>query len=42
MTLFFFQLEGTFLTVERLNSNGNWTTIATDADWETKLVFIFS
>nr|WBW70150.1 venom protein [Lampona murina] len=30
-------LEGTFLTVDRLNPNtGNWTTVATDADWETR------
>lgn len=30
-------LEGTFLTIDRLNpSSGNWTTIATDADWDTR------
>ncbi|GFX42478.1 neutral ceramidase 2 [Trichonephila clavipes] len=30
-------LERTFMTVERFDStNGNWTVIATDADWETK------
>lgn len=30
-------LEGTFLTVSRLNNaTGDWTIIATDADWDTK------
>ncbi|KAF8781378.1 Neutral ceramidase like protein [Argiope bruennichi] len=30
-------LEGTFMTVERFDpANGNWTIVATDADWETK------
>lgn len=27
--------EKTYLSVERLNSEGNWTIVATDADWET-------
>lgn len=26
----------TYFTVEKLLSNGNWTTIATDANWDTK------
>jgi neutral ceramidase len=31
------QLEGTYLTVERLDKNSsNWEVIATDANWETK------
>jgi len=28
--------EGTFLTVDRLNDDGSWTTIYTDGDWCTK------
>ncbi|XP_054715880.1 uncharacterized protein LOC129225311 [Uloborus diversus] len=31
------KLESTFLTVERIDPvTGNWTVLATDADWETK------
>lgn len=27
---------GSFLTVERLEDDESWTTVATDADWETR------
>jgi len=34
------QLEGTYLTVERLGKNTtNWEVVATDANWETKYSF---
>lgn len=32
--------DKTYLTVERLSSNGTWLVIATDADWETKFEWI--
>lgn len=39
--IFILQLEGTFLTVQRFNlKTGNWTTIATDADWDTRFFII--
>ena len=28
--------ERTYLTVERLEEDETWTSVATDADWETK------
>jgi len=31
-------LGKSFLTVERKEENGNWTIVATDADWHTKYV----
>lgn len=27
---------GSFLVVERLEDDESWTTVATDADWDTK------
>ncbi|XP_035212767.1 putative inactive neutral ceramidase B isoform X1 [Stegodyphus dumicola] len=34
-------LERTFLTIEKMNPlTGNWTVIATDADWETKFHWV--
>lgn len=30
--------EKTFLTVEKQNTDGNWTVIATDASFETRQV----
>ena len=29
-------LEETFLTVERLEEGGEWTVVATDAEWDTR------
>lgn len=34
-----FMTGSTYLTVERLEENETWTSVATDADWETKFIW---